>query len=128
MTARDIAHCRLINQQIVGAKCQRPSEIVSLLGAVQAQDYLGALWAIGLRSASSTEADIEQAIEARTIVRTWAMRGTLHFVASADVGWSFLHPRSLPPVDDGNNNWNSMTKRWRAAEPCLLKPCKVEGN
>jgi hypothetical protein len=87
MTARDIAHCRLINQQIVGAKCQRPSEIVSLLGAVQAQDYLGALWAIGLRSASSTEADIEQAIEARTIVRTWAMRGTLHFVASADVGW-----------------------------------------
>jgi hypothetical protein len=87
MTVRDIAYSRLINQQIVGAKCQRPSEIVALLGAVQAQDYLGAFWAIGLRSASSTEADIEQAIEARTIVRTWPMRGTLHFVASADVGW-----------------------------------------
>jgi hypothetical protein len=87
MTARDIAHCRLTNQQIVGAKCGRPSEIVSLLGAVQAQDYLGALWAIGLRSASSTEADIEKAVEARTIVRTWPMRGTLHFVAPADVGW-----------------------------------------
>jgi hypothetical protein len=87
MTAHDIAHCRLINQQIAGAKCGKPSEIVSLLGAVQAQDYLGALWGIGLRSASSTEADIEKAIEARTIVRTWPMRGTLHFVAPADVGW-----------------------------------------
>jgi hypothetical protein len=87
MTARDIAHCRLINQQIAGAKCEKPPEIVSLLGAVQAQDYFGALWAIGLRSASSTEADIEKAIEARTIIRTWPMRGTLHFVAPADVGW-----------------------------------------
>jgi hypothetical protein len=96
MTARDIAHCRLTNQQIVGAKCGRPSEIVSLLGAVQAQDYLGALWAIGLRSASSTEADIEKAIEARTIVRTWPMRGTLHFVAPADVGW--MLELLTPPV------------------------------
>jgi Winged helix DNA-binding domain len=96
MTAHDVAHCRLINQQIAGAKCQRPSDIVSLLGAVQAQDYLGALWAIGLRSARSTEADIEKAIEARTIVRTWPMRGTLHFVAPADVGW--ILELLTPPV------------------------------
>jgi hypothetical protein len=96
MTADDVAHCRLINQQIAGAKCQRPSDIVSLLGAVQAQDYLGALWAIGLRSARSTEADIEKAIETRTIVRTWPMRGTLHFVAPADVGW--MLELLTPPV------------------------------
>lgn len=96
MTARDIAYRRLINQQIVGAKCGRPADIVSLLGAVQAQDYLGALWAIGLRSARSTEADIEKAIEARTIVRTWPMRGTLHFVAAADVGW--MLQLLTPPV------------------------------
>ena len=96
MTARDIAHCRLINQQIAGAKCERPLEIVSLLGAVQAQDYLGALWAIGLRSVSSTEADIEKAIENRTIIRTWPIRGTLHFVAPADVGW--MLELLTPPV------------------------------
>jgi Winged helix DNA-binding domain len=87
MTARDIARCRLINQQIASTKYTIPGEIVALLGAVQAQDYLGALWAIGLRSANSTEAEIEKAIGARTIVRTWAMRGTLHFVAAADVRW-----------------------------------------
>jgi hypothetical protein len=96
MTARDIAHCRLINQQIAGAKCERPPEIVSLLGAVQCQDYLGALWAIGLRSVNSIEADIEKAIETRTIIRTWPMRGTLHFVAPADVGW--MLELLTPPV------------------------------
>jgi hypothetical protein len=87
MSARDIAHRRLINQRIFRPKFARPSEIVSSLGAMQAQDYLGTLWAIGLRSLHSTDAEIEQAIADRTIIRTWPMRGTLHFVASADVRW-----------------------------------------
>ena len=65
------------------------------LGAVQAQDYLGALWAVGLRMRGATEAHIEQALAVRTIVRTWPMRGTLHFVAPADVRWmlELLTPR-----------------------------------
>jgi hypothetical protein len=66
------------------------------LGAVQAQDYLGALWAIGLRLRAA-ETAIEQAIATRSIVRTWSMRGTLHFVAAEDVRWmlGLLAPRSL---------------------------------
>jgi hypothetical protein len=87
MTSRDIAYHRLSNQQIASAKPKTPNELVASLGAMQAQDYLGALWAIGLRSMNSNEADIEKAIGARTIIRTWPMRGTLHFVAPADVRW-----------------------------------------
>jgi hypothetical protein len=87
MTARDIAYSRLINQQIASAKRKTPSEIVALLGAMQAQDYLGVLWAIGLRCPNVTEADVERAIADRTIVRTWPLRGTLHLVAAADVRW-----------------------------------------
>jgi hypothetical protein len=60
---------------------------VSWLGALQAQDYAGALWSIGLRLPNVTAAHIEEAIAQRTIVRTWPMRGTLHFVAAADVRW-----------------------------------------
>jgi Winged helix DNA-binding domain len=60
---------------------------VASLAAVQAQDYAGALWAIGLRLPDATEADVKQAIADRTIIRTWMMRGTLHFVAAADVRW-----------------------------------------
>src|SRR5437868_13680172 len=87
MTSRDIAYHRLFNQQIASAKPKTPNETVASLGAMQAQDYLGALWAIGLRSMNSNEADIEKAIGARTIIRTWPMRGTLHFVTPADVRW-----------------------------------------
>lgn len=67
------------------------------MGAVQAQDYLGALWALGLRMRTATEEAVEQAIAERTVVRTWPMRGTLHFVAPADVRWmlALLAPRII---------------------------------
>ena len=50
---------------------------------------------MGLRTAGATETDVTQAIADRTIVRTWPMRGTLHFVASEDVRWllALLTPR-----------------------------------
>src|SRR4051795_9657271 len=87
MISEDIAHQRLVNQQVAQPTFAHPSEVVAWLGAVQAQDYLGALWAVGLRTRSAIEEDIEQALVNRTIVRTWPMRGTLHFVATADVRW-----------------------------------------
>jgi hypothetical protein len=95
VTSRDIALFRLANQQIVATRCQEPAEVVASLGAMQAQDYLGTLWAIGLRLPAATETDIERAIADRTIIRTWPLRSTLHFVAAADVHWllEFLGPR-----------------------------------
>ncbi len=54
---------------------------------MQAQDYLSALYAVGLRMKKSTDSSIEQAITNKTIVRTWPMRGTLHFVAPDDAKW-----------------------------------------
>src|SRR5689334_10243516 len=95
MAFLDITHHRLANQQIAHATFARPSEVVAWLGAVQAQDYLGALWAVGLRTPGATEQTIEQALAEKTIVRTWPMRGTIHFVAAADVRWmlELLAPR-----------------------------------
>jgi hypothetical protein len=83
----DIAHQRLFNQHIAGEKFQQPEEVVRWMGALQAQDYQQALWAIGLRTQSASQATIEQAIENRTILRTWPMRGTLHFVPAEDAQW-----------------------------------------
>ena len=37
--------------------------------------------------ANAIEADIEQAIVDGTIVHSWPMRGTLHFVAAPDIRW-----------------------------------------
>jgi hypothetical protein len=83
----DIADLRLRNQRIAGAGFKRPGEVVAWMGAVQAQDYLGARWALGLRMKTATEETIEEAIAERKVVRTWPLRGTLHFVAPADVRW-----------------------------------------
>ena len=57
MTPRDIVYCRLANQQIARPKYRTPHEMVAWFGAMQAQDYLGALWAIGLRLPNAAEAD-----------------------------------------------------------------------
>lgn len=74
-----------------------PEAVVAHFGAMQAQDYLGALWAVGLRSRAARESDVERAIEQRRIVRCWPMRGTLHFVAALDARWmiDLLAPRVL---------------------------------
>lgn len=95
MTSPDIARSRLHNQRIAGAAFEKPGDVVAWMGAVQAQDYLGALWAIGLRMRNAVEANIEQALANRTIIRTWPMRGTLHFVAAVDIRWmlDLLTPR-----------------------------------
>jgi hypothetical protein len=100
MAGRDslsIADRRLRNQRIAGDGFASPGEVVAWMGAVQAQDYLGALWALGLRMEMAREGAIEQAIAERTVVRTWPMRGTLHFVAPADIRWmlALLTPRVI---------------------------------
>jgi hypothetical protein len=97
MKVLDIALHRLRNQQIVRPKLMRPAEIVSWLGAVQAQDFPGAKWSVGLRLPGSTDTAIEQALADGAVIRTWPMRGTLHFVVAADVRWmlALLTPRII---------------------------------
>lgn len=103
-TDSDILRLRLARQSIeaaAGSAALDPPAVVERLLALQAQDYPGALWSIGLRCApSTTAADVEHAIAERRIVRTWPMRGTLHFVAAADVRWMLrlLTPRVLERV------------------------------
>jgi winged helix DNA-binding protein len=97
----DIACQRLVNQRIDGEKFEKPEKVVRWLGAIQAQDYLQALWAIGLRLRSATVADVEQAIFDAKIVRTWPMRGTLHFVPPEDARWMLKLSASRLLAKDG---------------------------
>jgi hypothetical protein len=85
-TLEKVSRLRLVNQ-IAQHRFERLGQFVAWLGAMQAQDFAGAKWSIGLRLPGATDADVEKAIAERAIVRTWAMRGTLPFVASADVHW-----------------------------------------
>lgn len=87
MTRSQLARLRLAAQGIDAAAFETPAEVVRHLFAMQAQDYAGAKWAIGLRTATAVDADVEAAIAARQIVRSWPMRGTLHFTTAEDLGW-----------------------------------------
>jgi len=53
---------------------------VRRLGAVQAQDFTAAKWVLGARVPGSVAADVDAAIEAREVVRSWPLRGTLHLL------------------------------------------------
>jgi len=88
---------RLVTQRLIGRAFRTPADVVRWFGAVQAQDYPGALWAVGMRTSGATEAAVEQAVVSRAIVRTWPLRGTLHFVAAEDVRWMVAHfaPRTI---------------------------------
>jgi hypothetical protein len=92
-----ITRRRLVSQQIARPRFTTPADLVRWMGAVQAQDYAGSRWALGLRLPSAVESDVEAAVAARSIVRTWPMRGTLHYVPAADTRWMLrlLTPRVI---------------------------------
>jgi hypothetical protein len=92
-----IGRARLANQHVSRQRFTDPARVVHWHGAVQAQDYLGGLWGVGLRTKGGTESSVEEAVRRRAIVRTWPMRGTLHFVAASDVRWmtKLLTPRVI---------------------------------
>jgi hypothetical protein len=87
MTSFDVARQRLRNQQLSSPHFTRASELVKWLGAVQAQDYYGAKWAVGQRMLSACDEDIERAFADGKILRTHIMRPTWHFVSPADIRW-----------------------------------------
>ncbi|HYV95253.1 MAG TPA: winged helix DNA-binding domain-containing protein [Chitinophagales bacterium] len=100
MTASDIVKHRLINQQIAETKFKKPHEIVSWMGAVQAQDFAMAKWAIGLRLSGLNDADVEKAFNDGAILRTHMLRPTWHFVTPADIRWMLA--LTSPRVNVGN--------------------------
>lgn len=87
MTNLDIAHQRLLNQHIAGLPFEKPADVVQWMGAVQAQDYASAKWALGLRLQGATDVAIDQALAGGSILRTHVMRPTWHFVTPADIRW-----------------------------------------
>ncbi len=55
MTPSDIPSKRLFNQHIASPRGQESADVVTWLGAMQGQDFPGALWSIGLRLSEATE-------------------------------------------------------------------------
>jgi len=74
-------------------------DVVRRLVGIQAQMPAAGRLGIRARSKGLTDAGVEaERLEDRSIVRVWAMRGTIHIVASEDEGWlrQLLAPLIIP--------------------------------
>jgi hypothetical protein len=87
MTTATILSQRLRNQKLSSPTLQRPVDVVRWMGAVQAQDFNGAKWALALRIRGATDKAIEEAYNNGQILRTHLLRPTWHFVAPEDIRW-----------------------------------------
>ena len=97
MNSSDIISQRLHNQKLSAPEFRQPVEVVRWFGAVQAQDFNAAKWALALRMRRATNASIEAAYNEGRILRTHVMRPTWHFVAPDDIRW--LLPLTAPRVN-----------------------------
>jgi hypothetical protein len=87
MNKTDVVCQRLHNQKLSSSEFTKPVAVVRWLGAMQAQDFNAAKWALGLRMRTATNALIEEAFNRGEILRTHLLRPTWHFVAPADIRW-----------------------------------------
>lgn len=87
MTLPDLATRRLRTQGLAGVRFEKPEDVVAWFGAMQSQEYALAKWSIGQRCRRMTEASVDAAIAAGTILRTHVLRPTWHFVLPGDIRW-----------------------------------------
>jgi hypothetical protein len=87
MQTNHLPALRLLNHQLVDGKRKTPKEVVAWLGAVQAQDFGMAKWALGIRLPGCTEGTVDEAFNRGQILRTHVMRPTWHFVTPENIRW-----------------------------------------
>lgn len=80
---------RPYSQQLTIPAFEDAAELVSFMGAVQAQDIDMCKWAVGMRLKQPSLSHVREAIDSGRIIRTHIMRPTWHLVAAEDIRWIF---------------------------------------
>jgi winged helix DNA-binding protein len=81
----DVRRWRLHAQRLIDPPPAGPAEVVRAMVAIQAQDRRAAPLAVRVRAPGVTAETVDQALREGSVVRSWAMRGTLHLLAADDV-------------------------------------------
>ena len=80
---------RLLNQQLFAPQFSDPAEVVSHLGAMQAQEYRLMRWAVIMRTKKPSAMAFKKAFDDGRIIRLHLMRGTWQLASSEDY-WPML--------------------------------------
>lgn len=117
MNPSDVPNLRLVNQHIEQQNFKTVSELVSWMGAMQAQDYEMMKWAIGVRLPGVVSTGVEEAIDRGEIIRTHLMRPTWHIVSADNIYWMLELTR--PRIQ------SSLVSRHRQLEitPAIVRKC-----
>jgi hypothetical protein len=83
----DILRLRLRNTGLNVSPFKSSEDVVAHLGAVQAQDFAAAKWAVGMRMQKATDETVEKSFNEGKFLRTHIMRPTWHFVLPEDIRW-----------------------------------------
>lgn len=83
----DLLRMRRLAQALDGDREVGPADVTRRMLAVQAQDFGAACWALALRTVAPSRSAVLADLDVGRIVRSWPMRGTLHFVAPEDLRW-----------------------------------------
>lgn len=87
MHPSDLLQMRLASQLLGTATQRTPADVIDHFGAMQSQDYNGAMWAVAQRTEHVTATDVGAAVARGAILRTHVMRPTWHFVSPDDIVW-----------------------------------------
>ena len=88
---------RLLNQQLIAPQFSNPEEVVSHMGAMQAQEYRMMRWAVEMRTRKPSARAFKAAFDSGRILRLHLMRGTWQLV-TADDYWPLINlcsPKAL---------------------------------
>ena len=80
---------RLLNQQLIAPQFSTPTEVVSYMGAMQAQEYRMMRWAVAMRTRKPSHKTFKKAFDEGQIIRLHLMRGTWQLVCAEDY-WSMI--------------------------------------
>lgn len=97
---------RLLSQQLICPQFSTPREVVSWMGAIQAQDHKGMRWAVAMRTKHPSLKAFEKAFNAGEIVRFHLMRGTWQLIAAEDY---------RPFIELCSSKAIAVTKGWMAS-------------
>ena len=75
---------RLLNQQLIAPQFKDPAEVVSHMGAIQAQEYRMMRWAVAMRTSKPSHKAFKEAFDKGKIIRLHLMRGTWQLVTAED--------------------------------------------
>ena len=78
---------RLLNQQLVAPQFSDPAQVVSHMGAIQAQEYRMMRWAVAMRTRKPSARAFKAAFDDGRIIRLHLMRGTWQLVSADDYWW-----------------------------------------